>query len=291
VLSPRGWNALHEVATSFARMEQVGATHSIETIGTRNLVVATEVFPEGVRKHYISNDGHTALIDVIPRGDSSDDATALMIALRELDAATTAGIAGATLTVGGLSAYTFDYQRATRNALRWVVLAASLASFIALLVVFRAPLIALKAVLLNLLVVAASIGAMVVVFQDGIGASALGHTSGSILPSVPLVVFTALFGISMDYEVFLLREVQAARQSGGGELDVVASGSARSAALITRAAALMVAVFVSFAFAELLPLSMIGFALVVAIVVDATMVRIVLAPALLAIGARWNWLR
>lgn len=291
VLSARGWETLKYASAAIRRLPHAGDLHSIESIGTNELLVAQQVFSQGIRDHYVSRDGQTALIDVIPVStNGTADALALVEELRSLNLDKVVGVPGATLMVSGLPAYSMDYQQATRDILPWVVLAATIATLVALLIAYRAPVVAVKAVLLNVLVAAAALGATVFVFQDGVGIALLGRQAvGSILPTVPLLGFAATFGISMDYELFLLNGVLAERQSGRTESKAIAFGMSRSAGLIVRAACVMIAVFSAFALSEMLPLSMLGFALAMAVLLDATLVRLVLAPALLAVAGRWNW--
>jgi RND superfamily putative drug exporter len=148
-----------------------------------------------------------------------------------------------------------------------------------------------KAIALNLLSVAASIGALVLVFQDGYGSRFLGvrEGTGSVFPIVPIVAFAIVFGLSMDYEVFLVARVLEARRSGLSEMDAIPEGLATTAGLITSAAAIMIVVFAAFTFGNFLVVKMIGFTLAVAVFIDATLVRIVIGPALLRIAGDWNW--
>jgi RND superfamily putative drug exporter len=164
-------------------------------------------------------------------------------------------------------------------------------TLIALLGGFRSLFAAVKAIALNFLSVAASFGALVMVFQDGHGSSLLGVREGtaSIFPIVPIVAFAIVFGLSMDYEVFLVARVLEARRSGLSELEAIPEGLARTAGLITSAAAIMIVVFAAFTFGNFLVVKMLGFTLAVAVFIDATLVRIVLGPALLRIAGDWNW--
>ncbi len=161
----------------------------------------------------------------------------------------------------------------------------------ALLGGFRSLFAAVKAIALNLLSVAASFGALVLVFQDGHGCRMLGVPEGtvSIFPIVPIVAFAIVFGLSMDYEVFLVARVLEARRSGLSELEAIPEGIARTAGLITSAAAIMIVVFAAFTFGNFLVVKMIGFTLAVAVFIDATLVRIVIGPALLRVAGDWIW--
>jgi RND superfamily putative drug exporter len=226
----------------------------------------------------------------VPSSSAGADALTLVRDIRALRVENLTGVAGARVLTTGLAAFALDYQEFLRRALPWIVAATAGATVLALLIAFRAPLAALKAVTLNLLVSAAAIGATVLVFQDGFGAALLGHrTLGSIFPTVPVLAFAATFGMSMNYELFLLTSVRQRRLAGASEPDAIVEGLATTGALVTRAAAIMICLFVAFATSDLLPLAMVGFALAVAVTLDATVVRLALAPALLVIAGRWNW--
>jgi RND superfamily putative drug exporter len=110
-----------------------------------------------------------------------------------------------------------------------------------------------------------------------------------VVPTVPLLVFCAVFGIGMDYEVFLLARIFRARRDGASDEESIVHGVAASAPLITRAATIMVAVFFAFAMGDFIVIRMIGFALATAVAIDATLIRLVVAPALMRIAGRWNW--
>ena len=137
----------------------------------------------------------------------------------------------------------------------------------------------------------ASFGALVLVFQRGHGIRLLGveQATGSIFPLVPIVTFAIVFGLSMDYEVFLVARGREARRTGFAEVDAITEGLARTAGLITSAAAIMIAVFAAFTFGDFLVVKMIGFTLAIAVLIDATLVRMVIGPALLRVAGDWNW--
>src|SRR5262249_21205346 len=164
-------------------------------------------------------------------------------------------------------------------------------TFLALFAGFRSLLVAVKAVVLNLLSVGASFVVLVLVFQDGFGSRWLGlaNSTGSGFPIIPGLVFSIVFGLSMDYEVILVARVAEARRGGLGEAEAIAEGLARTATVITSAAAIMVIVFAGFTLGEFLPIKMLGLALSVAVLVDAIAVRMVIGPALLRLAGRWNW--
>jgi putative drug exporter of the RND superfamily len=150
---------------------------------------------------------------------------------------------------------------------------------------------AVKAVLLNLLSVGASFGALVLVFQDGHGSRLLGvgAATGMVFPIVPILSFAIVFGMSMDYEVFLVARVLEERRRGLSERAAVIEGLANTAGLITSAAAIMIAVFAAFMLGSFLVIKMLGFTLAFAVLIDATIVRMVVGPALLQLAGDWNW--
>jgi RND superfamily putative drug exporter len=172
-----------------------------------------------------------------------------------------------------------------------VVLGVILGSLLALLIGLRSLFAAVKAILLNLLSVGASFGALVVVFQEGHGSKLFGldGPSGSVYPIVPILSFAIVFGLSMDYEVFLVARVLEERRRGLSERSAVIEGLARTAGLITSAAAIMIAVFTAFTVGSFLVVQMLGFTLAVAVFIDATVVRMVVGPALLQLAGDWNW--
>jgi RND superfamily putative drug exporter len=200
-------------------------------------------------------------------------------------------VSGATLRVGGIPALNADYQTIVAERFPSVAALVVGGTLLALLGGFRSLFAAVKAILLNALSVAASFGALVLVFQDGRGSGLMGVPggTGSVFPLVPIVAFAIVFGLSMDYEVFLVARVLEARRSGLGEMDAIPEGLARTAGLITSAAAIMIVVFAAFTFGDFLVVKMIGFTLAIAVLIDATLVRIVIGPALLRIAGDWNW--
>ncbi|HEV8410567.1 MAG TPA: MMPL family transporter, partial [Gemmatimonadaceae bacterium] len=291
VMTDAGWAALASTTRALRGAAGVADARSITSIGNGDLFVAKNIFPRAVTGTFVSRDGRAAIIDVMPdlsRG--AEPVLDLVRRVRAMDAAAATGVRGAQFSVAGLPAYALDYQTAVASSLPWIVLGTSIATLVALLFAFRAPLIALKAVALNLLVAAAAIGATVLVFQDGFGASLMGrHALGSIFPTVPALAFGAAFGTSMDYELFLLGAVGEAKREGRDDSGAIVVGLSRTGGLITRAAAVMACLFLAFSTSGLLPLAMVGFALAVAVALDATLVRLALAPSILQIAGRWNW--
>jgi RND superfamily putative drug exporter len=172
-----------------------------------------------------------------------------------------------------------------------VILFVVLGSLVALLIGLRSLFAAVKAILLNLLSVGAAFGALVLVFQEGHGSKLFGldGPTGTVFPIVPILSFAIVFGLSMDYEVFLVARVLEERRRGLSERSAVIEGLARTAGLITSAAAIMIAVFTAFTVGGFLVVQMLGFTLAVAVFIDATVVRVVVGPALLQLAGDWNW--
>ncbi len=192
--------------------------------------------------------------------------------------------------VGGQSAETVDFVALTRTFLPIVLSLILALSLIMLTLVFRSIVVPVKAILLNLLSVGASYGMLVLVFQHGVGAGLLGFQESPIIQAwIPLFLFAILFGLSMDYHVFLLSRIREAYDKGATNDDAVAFGVRSTAGLITGAALIMVAVFSGFAAGELVPLQQMGFGLAVAVLLDATIVRVVLVPASMKLLGDRNW--
>jgi RND superfamily putative drug exporter len=253
---------------------------------------ALDDLPRETRRTFLSSDGRATLIEVLPATSvSMRQQVDWVRELRKTGAAAPTGVPGATLLVGGIPALNADYQTIVGRFFGPATALVVLGTLVALLCGFRSLIAPVKAIALNLLSVAASFGALVLVFQDGHGSALLGFPAGtgSVFPLVPIVTFAIVFGLSMDYEVFLVARVLEARRSGLSEEDAIPEGMARTAGLITSAAAIMIVVFAAFTMGDFLVVKMIGFTLAVAVLIDATLVRIVIGPALLRIAGDWNW--
>jgi RND superfamily putative drug exporter len=286
-----GWNALNTLSKRLASDPRTDRVISMTTIADGNRASLPELSRQ-IRRTFLSSDGRAAFLEVLPKGSVSlRDQVDWVRELRKAGAPALMGVPGATLLVGGIPALNADYETIVRGRFPFVMGLVVGGTFLALLCGFRSIFVAVKAIALNLVSVAASFGALVLVFQDGYGSRFLGVPvgTGSIFPLVPIVTFAIVFGLSMDYEVFLVARVLEARRSGLSELDAIPEGMARTAGLITSAAAIMIAVFAAFTFGGFLVVKMIGFTLAVAVLIDATVVRIVIGPALLRLAGRWNW--
>jgi RND superfamily putative drug exporter len=286
-----GWNVLDRLTKRLAIDPRSGRVISITTIADGNRSSLLDISRE-TRRTFLSSDGRAALIEVLPASSVSlRDQVNWVRELRKTGALALTGVPDATLLVGGIPALNADYETIIRDRFPSVMALVVGGTLLALLCGFRSIFAALKAIALNLFSVAASFGALVLVFQNGHGSGFLGVPggTGSVFPLVPIVAFAIVFGLSMDYEVFLVARVLEARRSGLSELDAIPEGMARTAGLITSAAAIMIVVFAAFTFGSFLVVKMIGFTLAIAVLIDATLVRIVIGPALLRIAGDWNW--
>jgi len=198
--------------------------------------------------------------------------------------------AGAHVYAGGAPAQGVDFLARSYGAFPWLVLAVLVLTYVILLRAFRSLLLPLKAVLLNLLTVAAVYGLLVVAFRWGVAADTLGlYRTGQIEGWIPIFLFATLFGLSMDYEVFLVMRIRESWDELADNTRAVAHGLARTGRVITAAAVIMVAAFSGFVAGRVAGLQQFGLALVLAVLVDATIVRALLAPAFMAVLDRYNW--
>ncbi len=286
-----GWKAVDDLTERLANDPRSDRVISITTIAEGNRSALSELSRE-TRRTLLSSDGRAALIQVLPKDSVSLRGQVDWVReLRKEGAPALTGAPGATLLVGGIPALNADYETIVRHHFPYVMGLVVGGTFLALLFGFRSVFAAVKAIALNLFSVAASFGALVLVFQDGHGSRLLGVPggTGSIFPLVPIVTFAIVFGLSMDYEVFLVARVLEARRSGLTEAEAIPEGMARTAGLITSAAAIMIVVFAAFTFGGFLVVKMIGFTLTIAVLIDATLVRIIIGPALLRLAGDWNW--
>jgi uncharacterized membrane protein YdfJ with MMPL/SSD domain len=240
----------------------------------------------------VNDDGTVAEITVPIDGKGTDAVSnASLSVLRDEIVPTTVGaFPDVESGVTGATAQWKDSTDEMKANLPIVVGFVLLLAFSLMLVAFRSPVIAVKAIVLNLLSVAAAYGVLVLVFQHGYGSDFLGFTpTGGIDPVVPLLLFVILFGLSMDYHVFLLSRIREAVQRGATTDEAVASGIKSTAGVVTSAAIVMVGVFAVFATLSMLMFKQFGVGLAAAILLDATIVRGVLLPASMKLLGDWNW--
>ena len=247
---------------------------------------AFATFPQ-MRELFLSVDGRRMLWQVVLRQDTPFGET------KRFAAALPGWFAvpGLTAVVGGQAAQFNDFDVAMTESyarcISWVVAT----TLVVLLAVFRAPLVSAKALVLNFLSVLAGYGAVVWVFQLGHGSAWLGVPAPTeVVPlTIPLVLFCVLFGLSMDYEVFLLSRAREGFLRTGDSGAGVREALVETGPVITSAALIMLAVFGAFLFARVVLVQMLGLGLAVAVLVDATVIRLLLAPGLMAVAGRWNW--
>jgi len=240
----------------------------------------------------INQAGTVADVTVPIEGKGSDAQSNASLALlrNELVPQTVGTLPGAVAGVTGFTAQWEDQKNDMKANLAPVVAFVLLFAFALMLVAFRSLVIAAKAIVLNLLSVGAAYGVLVLVFQHGVGKNLFGFTStAGIDPVVPLLLFVILFGLSMDYHVFLLSRIRELVQRGASTDEAVAQGIKSTAGVVTSAALVMVAVFAVFIALSMLFFKQFGVGLAVAVLIDATIVRGVLLPASMKLLGDWNW--
>jgi RND superfamily putative drug exporter len=236
-----------------------------------------------VGEPYTSPAGDTVVLRLVPTTAPADDATA-----ETLDRVRNALPPNA--SVSGLTALTTDLSRHLNRMLPIFMGAILIASFILLMLVFRSVVVPLKAVLMNLLSIGASYGVLVAVFQWGWLAGVIGLETTTVIASpLPTLCFAALFGLSMDYEVFLLSRIREEYRASGDAVQSVAKGITATGRVITSAALIMTGVFLAFVANPSPFTKMVGLGLATAVFVDATVVRLVLVPALMTLLGKANW--
>jgi len=239
-----------------------------------------------------SKDGTVAKVTIPTQGQASDEQS--MAALDEIRdeivPATVGEVEGATVKVSGGAAQSSDFADLLSERMPLVFAFVLGLAFLLMLVTFRSIVIPIKAIVLNLLSVGAAYGVLVIVFQEGLGEKLLGFESnGGITNWLPLFLFVILFGLSMDYHVFILTRVREAYDRGMSTEDAVRTGIAGSAGTVTSAAIVMVMVFSVFATLSFIDFKEMGIGLAVAILIDATIIRGVLLPATMKLLGDWNW--
>ena len=238
-----------------------------------------------------SPSGDAAVIRVIPSSSPQSVATTDLVGTLR-DDVIPAAVRGSDVQVrvGGLTASSIDVSERLSSRLPIFIGAVLVLSFLLLMAVFRSLLVPLKAVIMNLLSIGAAYGVVVAIFEWGWGSSLLGvEQTGPIAPFVPMMMFAILFGLSMDYEVFLLSRIREEYDRTGDNAVAVADGLASTARVITAAALIMVTVFGSFILGDATTIKLFGLGLATAILVDATVVRMVLVPATMELLGDRNW--
>jgi len=302
VLAGRRLPGLKVLSDSMRKDPRVREVRGVATLRPGMSTLQLAMFysePEAVRDRYpeffnayLSADRRTTLIDVIAADTVS--LTGMMDLARHARRITKGGLRGmqgADIVVGGFAATSVDLQHDLLKRFPAIVGMILGVTAIMLFIAFRSLLVPLKAVVLNCLSVGAAFGVTVLVFQHGYGGSLFGleGPTEAIFVVVPVLVFATVFGLSMDYEVFLLTRIKEVFDKTGRNDHATMEGLSATASTITFAAAIMIAVFGVFAFSRVLAVQFIGFGLALAVLLDATLIRMVLVPAIMHIAGRWNW--
>ena len=239
----------------------------------------------------ISDAGDLAVVSVPMQGDpQGEEAFKALDRLRTDYVPAAFGDTTAEVSIGGETAGDDDYFELVKQYTPIIFAFVLGLSFIVLLVVFRSIVVPIKALIMNLLSVGAAYGLLVLVFQEGVGTGLLGFTQVDRIEAwVPLFLFAVLFGLSMDYHVFLLSRIRERYDETGDNRESIAFGVRSTASIITGAALIMVAVFAGFAMGDLVMFQQMGFGLAIAVLIDATLVRTVLVPASMVLLGDANW--
>ncbi len=244
--------------------EQVAALDGVERVGAVEQVGEVVRFGVFTEDDEVARDVVTAVRDIRP--------------------------AEPTTWVTGQAAILVDFIAQLRSDVPRALLVVVLATLILLFLLTGSVLVPLKALLMNMLSLGATFGMLVLIFQDGRLESLLGYEStGGVEAALPAIIFAFAFGLSMDYEVFLLARIKEFRDAGLANDDAVRMGLQRTGRIITSAAAIIVLVFSGFIVGELLVIKQTGIALAIAVAIDATLVRIILVPATMTLLGEWNW--
>jgi RND superfamily putative drug exporter len=294
VVTEAGFADLYRVAQEISKDPEVARVESIATLApaatpeeARAALASPQAAPF-VQTHVASNGTETLVSIVTKHGAQSGESDDFIVRLRKL----LPGVLprGATAAVGGDPGLNVDINHEMTSKLIPVVGLVLILSFLVLLVFLRSLLLPLKAILMNTASVLAAYGLMVFVFQDGHFTGLLSFDAAGFVDSfLPLFLFCILFGLSMDYEVFLLARIREEYLRTGDNTEAVGWGLEHTARIITSAAAIMVTVFGAFAFARMLPIKELGFGLAAAVLLDATIIRVVMVPATMRLMGRWNW--
>jgi putative drug exporter of the RND superfamily len=240
----------------------------------------------------VSADGRTSVLDLpVPFHGGSTEAEKSLTTVREdLAPATLGAVAGTEYAVGGFVAASVDYADHIRSKLPLVIGFVLLLTFLVMVVTFRSVVVAVTSIALNLLSAAAAYGLLVVVFQNTWAEGILGFQSmGAVVTWLPLFLFVVLFGLSMDYHVFVVSRIREAAQRGMPIRNAVAHGITTSAGTVTSAAFVMVGVFSIFATLSTIDMKQLGVGLAAAILIDATLIRAVVLPSTMALLGKANW--
>ncbi|HRB02531.1 MAG TPA: MMPL family transporter [Ilumatobacteraceae bacterium] len=269
----------------------LGPTPDPTIVGQVTAAVAADAGVRAVSPAQVNSAGDTAIITAIPTTKPQDEATSTLVhRLRDTTLPDVTADSSATVLVGGPTAGFIDQSDKISTRLPSFIAAVVAMSFLLLMIVFRSILVPLKAALLNLLSIGAAYGVVVAVFQWGWGRGLIGLDEAVPIASfVPMMMFAILFGLSMDYEVFILSRIREEYHRGHTNIDSVVEGLGATAKVITSAALIMISVFLGFVASPDPIVKMMGVGLATAVAVDATIVRMILVPSTMALVGDPNW--
>jgi len=297
--TPANLAALYDYSRRLAADPRVSRVDSLVDVDRRlTLAQYTLLYgdPNGPRDRYVqtalaatTRDNLTAFTLYTPYGPNRDEGKALVTALRT-PGGQLAPPAGMTVLVGGGAADVADVVDRVRADFPRTALFIIVSTYLVLFVLLRSVVLPAKALVMNTLSIVASFGALVWIFQDGNLSSVLGFQPlGFVETTQPVILFCVLFGLSMDYEVFLLSRMKEVWDRTGDNIEAVAGGMERSGRIVTSAALIVVVVAGSFAFADIVLIKALGIGMAIAVALDATVIRALLVPATMRLLGRWNW--
>jgi uncharacterized membrane protein YdfJ with MMPL/SSD domain len=289
------------LATSFgaARLEPIqiavqlppGVSRGDVLDGLARLAQSLSGDPRVLAVRPVSAAPDAALLTLYARsGQYTSEHQGLVYELRQRLIPQTSGLLGAGAVVGGDAAYFLDFRDALYQRFPLVILAVTLMVFVVLCMFFQSLFLPIKAIFMNLVSILATYGVLVLIFQDGVAAGALGFRPlGALFMASPVVLYVILFALSSDYEVFMLARVKEIYERTGNNTEAVAAGLEATAGVITAAALILIGTFGSFATARILTLKEIGLGLAIGVLLDATIVRVVMVPATMRLMGNGNW--
>ncbi|MGH7777992.1 MAG: MMPL family transporter [Candidatus Dormibacterales bacterium] len=293
-LTPARVGRLYDLERRLAALPGVVGVHGVVDSGSHLSRAQYEAlyarppssFPATLRRQLAGSVGRNIAVLYV-EGDkdpSSQGARSILASIRNGP-----GVGGAQVLVTGQTAFDVDTVDFILGHVPAAIGFVLFVTYVVLFLLTGSVLLPLKAVLVNLLSISAAFGALVFVFQDGHLSSFLGFTAQAIDPTVPVLLFCIVFGLSMDYEVMLVSRIQEEHRRVEDNRMAVAEGLERSGRIITGAAAIMVAVFGAFGLAQTIVIKEVGLGLAIAVAVDATLVRGIIVPAVMRLLGRWNW--
>lgn len=292
--SPARISALYDLSRRIARIRGVDSVESVVDADSNldragyveTLSGPAELQSEGIQVARAESVGQTIVIlsAMTEHAPASQEARRIVWAIR-----TTRGVADGEVLVTGATAVDVDTTAFMFSHVPEALAFVGAATLILLFVLLGSVVLPVKALVMNLLSITGSFGALVWIFQDGNFAGVLDFVPGPIEPTLPIVMFCATFGLSMDYEVLLLSRMHEEYHRGRDNTAAVAEGLAKSGRLITSAAAIMVVVFVAFTLADIVLLKAVGVGMAIAVTLDATVVRLLVVPATMRLFGKWNW--